>query len=102
MLICQGHISLLLKNLVPPPPPPPLSPISWEIWIPKTALSGYLKMDSGTWSLRKFPIKMLQNGSWKKKNIASLKHATYKIEEKSISTITNMKRGKKNLFACLE
>ena len=38
----------------------------------------------------------------KKKNIASLNHATYKIEEKSISTITNMKRGKKNYFAFLE
>ena len=38
----------------------------------------------------------------KKKNIASLKHATYKIEEKSISTITNMKRGKNNHFAFLE
>ena len=38
----------------------------------------------------------------KKKNVASLKHATYKIEEKSISTITNMKRGKKNYFAFLE
>ena len=39
------------------------------------------------------------------KNIASLKHANYKIEEKSISTITNMKlmkRGKKNRFAFLE
>ena len=31
-------------------------------------------------------------------NIASLKHATYKIEEKGINTIINMKRGKKNLF----
>ena len=38
----------------------------------------------------------------KKKNIASLNHATYKIEEKSISTITNMKRGKNNYFAFLE
>ena len=35
-------------------------------------------------------------------NIASLKHATYKLEEKSIITITNMERGKKNLFAFLE
>ena len=38
----------------------------------------------------------------KKKNIASLNHATYKIEEKSISTIINMKRGKNNYFAFLE
>ena len=38
----------------------------------------------------------------KRKNIASLKHATYKIEEKSITIITNMKRGKNNLFAFLE
>ena len=45
---------------------------------------------------------MLQNGSEKKKKLASLKHVTYKIEEKSISTITNMKRGKKNLFALVE
>ena len=45
---------------------------------------------------------MVQNGSEKKKNIASLKHATYKLEEKSIITITNMERGKKNLFAFLE
>ena len=45
---------------------------------------------------------MLQNGSEKNKYIASLKHATYKIEEKSISTITNMKRGEKYLFAILE
>ena len=44
---------------------------------------------------------MLQNGSEKKKNIASFKHATYKLEEKS-STITTMKRWKKNLFAFLE
>ena len=41
---------------------------------------------------------MVQNGSKKNKNIASLKHATNKIEEKSITTITNMIRGKKNLF----
>ena len=34
----------------------------------------------------------------KKKNIASLKHATYKIEEKSISTITYMKRGKRTIL----
>ena len=45
---------------------------------------------------------MVQNGSEKKKNIVSLKHATYKIEERSISTITNMKRVKNNLFAFLE
>ena len=47
-------------------------------------------------------IKCYKMVAEKKKNIASLKHATYKIEEKSISTITNMKRGKKNYFAFLE
>ena len=52
--------------------------------------------------LGKFPTKMVQNGSEKKKNIVSLKHATYKIEERGITIITNMKRGKNNLFDFLE
>ena len=51
-------------------------------------------------NLGEVPTKMLQNGSEDKKNITSLKYAAYKIEEKSISTITNMKRGKKEPF-CL-
>ena len=36
---------------------------------------------------------MLQNGSEKKKDIASLKHATYEVEEKGTSIITNVVRG---------
>ena len=42
---------------------------------------------------------MVQNGSEKKKNIASLKHATYKLEEKSLITITNMERGSSDINA---
>ena len=75
--------------------------------MPKTALLGYLKLDSGSpaglpESWGSSPLKCYKMVVKKRKNIASLKHATYKIEEKGICTITNMKRGKKNFFAFLE